>query len=38
MKIEMSDPILVYAPEMTEAVSRWGVYAIPRMWRACGSV
>lgn len=34
MKIEMSDPILVYAPEMTEAVSRWGVYAIPRMWRA----
>lgn len=33
MKIEIGDPILVYAPTMTEAVSKWGVYAIPRMWR-----
>ena len=34
MKIEMSNPILVYAPEMNEQVAKWGVYAIPRMWRA----
>lgn len=33
MKIQISEPILVYAPEMTETISRWGVYAIPRMWR-----
>ena len=33
MKLQMSDPVLVYAPEMNEAISHWGVYAIPRMWR-----
>lgn len=33
MKINISPPKLVFAPEMTEAVSRWGVYAIPHMWR-----
>lgn len=33
MSITISEPILVHAPEMTEAVSHWGVYAIPRMWR-----
>ena len=33
MKITISDPVLVYAPEMNEAISHWGVYAIPRMWR-----
>ena len=33
MKIKLSDPILVYAPKVTEENSRWGVYAIPRMWR-----
>jgi len=34
MKIEMSEPKLVYAPEMNKQVAKWGVYAIPRMWRA----
>jgi len=33
MKITISDPILVHAPEMNKAISHWGVYAIPRMWR-----
>ena len=33
MKIEMSEPILVHAPEMNERIANWGVYAIPRMWR-----
>ena len=33
MKLTISDPILVHAPEMNEAISHWGVYAIPRMWR-----
>ena len=33
MEIKLSDPILVYAPKVTEENSRWGVYAIPRMWR-----
>ncbi len=26
-------PVLVYAPVMDENVAKWGVYAIPRMWR-----
>lgn len=34
MKLTIGDPVLVYAPEMNEASSHWGVYAIPRMWRA----
>ena len=33
MKIEISEPILVYAPEMNEKVATWGAWAIPRMWR-----
>lgn len=33
MKVQMSDPVLVYAPEMNKNVAEWGVYAIPRMWR-----
>ena len=33
MKLKINDPILVHAPEMNEAISHWGVYAIPRMWR-----
>jgi hypothetical protein len=33
MKIKISEPVLVFAPEMNERVARWGVYAIPRMWR-----
>ena len=33
MKLTISEPILVHAPEMNEAISHWGVYAIPRMWR-----
>ena len=31
--MKISEPILVYAPEMNEKVARWGAYAIPRMWR-----
>lgn len=34
MKLKLGEDILVFAPEMNELVSRWGVYAIPRMWRA----
>ena len=30
MEILISEPHLVYAPEMNEHVSKWGVYAIPR--------
>ena len=33
MEISFGDPILVYAPKVTEENARWGVYAIPRMWR-----
>ena len=33
MSIKISEPRLVYAPQMNEAISKWGVYAIPRMWR-----
>ena len=32
MKID--DGVLVYAPKMNDTVADWGVYAIPRMWRA----
>lgn len=31
--VKLSAPTLVCAPKMTDAVARWGVYAIPRMWR-----
>lgn len=31
--MKISDPILVYAPEMKGNVTKWGAYAIPRMWR-----
>lgn len=31
--MHLSERILVYAPEMNETAARWGVYAIPRMWR-----
>ncbi len=33
MNITISEPKLVHAPEVTEAMSHWGVYSIPRMWR-----
>ena len=33
MKLTISNPVLVHSPEMNEAISHWGVYAIPRMWR-----
>jgi len=33
VNIKLGKPILVHAPEMNSAVARWGVYAIPRMWR-----
>lgn len=33
MKAELGEKILVYAPVMNENVAKWGVYAIPRMWR-----
>ena len=31
--VQISDEILVHAPKMTKAVAKWGVYAIPRLWR-----
>ena len=36
MQLTMSAPVLVHAPTVTDAVREWGVYAIPRLWRAPG--
>ena len=36
MKIIIDNPVLVYSPPVNENTSKWGVYAIPRMWRAPG--
>lgn len=36
MRLTLDDPVLVYAPEMNGELARWGVYSIPRMWRAPG--
>lgn len=33
MPLRISDPIPVHIPTMTPAISHWGVYAIPRLWR-----
>ena len=33
IKLEISEPILVYSPPVTEATKKWGVYAIPKLWR-----
>lgn len=34
IKVELGKPVLVHAPIMNEQLKKWGVYAIPRMWRA----
>ena len=34
MKIQITDNILVYSPPVNEATKKWGVYCIPRLWRA----
>ncbi len=33
MKITIDNPTLVYSPPVNENTQKWGVYAIPKMWR-----
>ena len=33
MKILIDNPTLVYSPPVNEDTQKWGVYAIPKMWR-----
>lgn len=33
MKLKIGEPELIYCAPLNEATSKWGVYAIPRMWR-----
>lgn len=33
MKVIVEEPKLVYAPVVNDDIRKWGVYAIPRMWR-----
>lgn len=33
VNIEISAPVLVYSPPVNDATKKWGVYAIPRLWR-----
>lgn len=33
MKIIIDNPVLVYSPPVNAATQKWGVYAIPKMWR-----
>ncbi len=33
MKITIDNPHLVYSPPVNSQTSKWGVYAIPKMWR-----
>ena len=33
IKVEMSEPKFVYAPEVNDITNRWGVCSLPRMWR-----
>lgn len=33
MKVIIDNPVLCYSPPVNEKTSRWGVYAIPHMWR-----
>lgn len=33
VEITQSEEFLVYSPPVNEATKKWGVYAIPRMWR-----
>lgn len=33
IKVNISDGKFIFAPEINELTSRWGLYAIPRMWR-----
>ena len=34
MKVEIVDKILVHSPPVNEYTQKWGVYCIPRLWRA----
>ena len=34
MHLKVTNNILVYSPPVNEATKKWGVYCIPRMWRA----
>lgn len=36
MKITMDREHLVYSPPVNTQTSKWGVYAIPKMWRDTG--
>lgn len=33
MKIVLDNPTLVYSPPVNSETSKWGVYAIPKMWK-----
>lgn len=33
MNIIIEEPVLVFSPPVNEATKKWGVYAIPKMWR-----
>jgi hypothetical protein len=33
VKIILGEEKLVYSPPVNEATKKWGVYAIPRLWR-----
>ena len=33
VKVLMGEDVLVYSPPVNEGTKKWGVYAIPRMWR-----
>ena len=33
VKVSMGEDVLVYSPPVNEGTMKWGVYAIPRMWR-----
>lgn len=36
MKIIMDEPRLAFSPPVNEQTEKWGVYAIPRLWRDIG--
>ena len=36
MRIVMERPQLVYSPPVNRDTEKWGVYAIPKMWRDIG--
>lgn len=33
VKVSIGEDVLVYSPPVNEGTKKWGVYAIPRMWR-----